>query len=131
MAAGQTDFYNFSAANVVATTTNETVVGNTRAISTAYAGQSIFVQCGFAIQTGAAATAIILRIRQGNGITGTAIYSQNSMSVAATTVYVVTFAGTDQLTFDVASWVYSITVQQISATGNANIANIWSAVTVG
>lgn len=131
MSAQQTDFYNFVAASVPVVTTSETVIGTTRAISTAFSGQQLFVQFGVTFLTGTGTTAVAFNIRQGNGTSGAIVYGSASLQMAATNRGAFAFATVDSLSGDVAGQIYSLTVTQTAATGNGSATNVWSAVTVG
>jgi len=114
--------------NVV--TTTETVALVTPPVSTTYSGDQIDIEGKINVTAGTSTTAVVLRVRRGNGITGTVV------GVAETDTEAAGASGSFPLQVvdtpgDVAGQVYSLTVQQTAATGNGTVNAAASCVTVG
>lgn len=114
--------------NVV--TTAETVALVTPPVSTTFAGDSIDIEGMVDLTAGTGTTAVTLRIRRGNGITGTVVGVAEPDTLAAGNSAALQFQGVDT-PGDVAGQVYSLTVQQTGATGNGTINGAASTVNVG
>lgn len=114
--------------NVV--TTTETVALVTPPVSTTWGGDQIDVEGEINITAGTGTTACVLRIRRGNGITGTVVRAADTDTIAAGSSESFLLQGIDT-PGDVAGQVYSLTVQQTAATANGTINGASVAVTVG
>lgn len=115
-------------ANVV--TTNETVAQVSPALSVTQDGDPIQVTGTVSFTTGTATTAVTVRCRRGNGITGTVVGTAEVDTLAAAVSAPISV---DFLDFPgaVAGQVYSITVQQTAATGNGTVNSAVTEWTVG
>lgn len=72
------------------------------------------------ITSGTGTTAFQARIRQGNGITGLPIYNSGNLSITAGNTGAAPLVGFDT-PGSVAGQQYSLTVQQVAATGNGTV----------
>lgn len=114
--------------NVV--TTTETVALVTPPVSTTFAGDQIDIEGKVNMLAGTGTTACVLRIRRGNGITGTVVGVAETDTLAAGSSESFPLQAVDT-PGDVAGQVYSLTIQQTAATGNGTVQSAASCVTVG
>lgn len=104
------------------TTTTELVV----AVVTVLSGSGdvgIWFSGDVKLTTGAGTTAVTIRLRQGNGISGTIIDSTAALPIGAavTTQAPFNLFDTSQWSSQAGGGVYSLTVQQTGATGNGTV----------
>ena len=114
--------------NVV--TTTETVALVTPPVSTTFGSDAIEIEGMVNLTAGTGTTAAVLRIRRGNGITGTVVRAADTDTIAAGSSESFLVQGVDT-PGDVAGQVYSITVQQTAASANGTINGASSCVAVG
>lgn len=111
-------------------TTTETVALVTPPVSTTYGSDAIEIEGKLNVTAGTGTTACVLRIRRGNGITGTIVGVAETDTLAAGSSESFPLEGVDT-PGDVAGQVYSLTVQQTAATGNGTVNSAASCVSVG
>lgn len=111
-------------------TTAETVALVTSRVSTTYESDPINIEGMVNVTGGTGTTACVIRIRRGNGTTGTVVRAADTDSIAAGNTESFPIQGVDT-PGDVAGQVYSLTVQQTAATGNGTVNGASSCVTVG
>lgn len=111
-------------------TTTETVALVTPPVSTTFAGDQIDIEGMINVTAGTGTTACTLRVRRGNGITGTVVRVADTDTLAAGSSESFPLQCVDT-PGDVAGQVYSLTVQQTGATANGTINGASSCVTVG
>lgn len=113
-----------SAATSIPTTT-ETVLATSPPLSSDGGSQTVIAQATAGFTVGTGTTSVTVRIRRGNGITGTVVASQAGIQVTAGNTVVVTISGQDN-PGEVADQVYSVTIQQAAA--SANGVNVLSSI---
>lgn len=111
-------------------TTTETVALVTPPVSTTFGSDAIEIEGMVNLTAGTGTTAAVLRIRRGNGITGTVVRAADTDTIAAGSSESFLVQGVDT-PGDVAGQVYSITVQQTAASANGTINGASSCVAVG
>lgn len=111
-------------------TTTETVALVTPPVSTTYSSDAIDIEGKINVTAGTGTTAVVLRIRRGNGITGTVVGVADTDTLAAGSSESFPLQGVDT-PGDVAGQVYSLTVQQTGATANGTVNSAASSVSVG
>lgn len=111
-------------------TTTETVALVTPPVSTTFGSDAIEIEGMVNLLAGTGTTAAVLRIRRGNGITGTVVRAADTDTIAAGSSESFLVQGVDT-PGDVAGQVYSITVQQTAASANGTINGASSCVSVG
>lgn len=111
-------------------TTTETVALVTPPVSTTFGSDAIEIEGMVNLTAGTGTTAAVLRIRRGNGITGTVVRAADTDTIAAGSSESFLVQGLDT-PGDVAGQVYSITVQQTAASANGTINGASSCVAVG
>lgn len=112
--------YDASATNIP--TTTETPIAETPVL---FSGEQsgVYIGGSFRLTPGTAATSVVVRVRQGTGITGTAVYTSPSITVVAADPISIAIDSMD-LTGVInspAGTAYTITVQQAAATGNGSV----------
>lgn len=115
-------------ANVTATTTAETAALTSDPISTPREGTAISISGEVNLTTGAAATDVTIRCRRGTGVAGAQVGESKVHRVGASLSAELAFGFVD-FPGDVAQQVYTITIQQTAATGDATVNNGY--VTIG
>lgn len=111
-------------------TTTETVALVTPPVSTTFGSDAIEIEGMVNLTAGTGTTAAVLRIRRGNGITGTVVRAADTDTIAAGSSESFLVQGVDT-PGDVAGQVYSITIQQTAASANGTINGASSCVAVG
>jgi len=106
--------------NVTLNTTTEGVIVVTPPISPSLDSAAIFIFWWFALNSGASVTACTPRVRRGNGIVGALVSQTNAIPCAAGALSLysgcfVDFPGI------IAGLQYSLTGQQVAATGNGTV----------
>ena len=116
--------------NATVVTTTETVVQLSPGFSTTYDGDAVMMTGTIDFTTGTGTTAVTVRCRRGNGITGTQVGVSEADTLAAG---VSSPIGFDFVDFPgaVAGQQYSITIQQTGATANGAVASAVTEYTVG
>lgn len=117
-------------ANVNVVNAVETVAQNSPAVSLTYDGDSVNVSGTVDITTGATTTAVVIRCRRGNGITGTVVGTSETDTLGAAVSAPISFDFLDN-PGAVAGQVYSITVQQTGGSSNGTVNSCVSAWTLG
>lgn len=109
-----------AASDVTLVTTAETVIATTvaRAVN-APGSQGQYIDGMINITPGTAATAVVIRVRAGNGLSGAVIGGPETHTVAAGANQSIPYAQIDGTT--VGQVQYTLTVQQTAATGNGSI----------
>jgi hypothetical protein len=112
----------FNATAVAIPTTTETPVAETPVL---FSGEQTGVYIGGSMRftPGTAATSVILRVRQGIGTGGTAIYTSPSLTVTAATPIdlALDMLDTTGVINSPAGTAYTITLQQAAATANGSV----------
>lgn len=98
----------------------ETAILVTPGVSTRYNGDQIQIDGTLDITAGTGTTAVTIRCRRGNGVTGAIVGAAEPDTLAAGASEAVPFTFTDQ-PGDVAGQVYTLTVQQTGGTGNGTV----------
>jgi len=138
MAASQTSYFNSKAGAVTITGTTETVAGTSRQVNSSYFGCQILVRFSGEIDLGADQNSAVVKIYRGATAAGTLLYTSGALSpgtiaAAPTVAAKFTFCAdvVDQPAGDIASQIYCVTVTQAGGTGNGQVINIASQITVG
>ena len=109
-------------------TTAETVAVNVPATPLALPGGSpaqVIVRGALNITTGAATTAVQVKLRVGqNNTTTNQVAQTEQIQVAASTLEEIPFHFTDLVPADLVASGYSITVTQVAATGNGTVTSV-------
>lgn len=117
----QTGFVTSAATNVP-TTTETAVLTITIPPEQNPTGQGVYLDANVIITTGAAATAVQCRIRQGNGVGGAVVGAMSQTQVAAATANEqASVVALDPTLSYPAGNTYTLTVQQVAATGNGTM----------
>lgn len=98
----------------------ETVIATLGGISTRNPGGSVILRGLVNIVAGVAATSVTLRLRRGNGTTGTQVGTSVAATVTAADSYVLTTEAVDT-PGDVADQQYSLTAQVTAATAVSTV----------
>jgi hypothetical protein len=106
--------------NTTVTTTTETVVATTPATNLTLDYQQVLLFWYFVFTTGAATTALTVRLRRGTTISGTLLNVATSTPVSASSAYYLSGCYTD-IPGIVAEQQWSITIQAAGATGNGTV----------
>lgn len=101
------------------TTTTELDCG-TVSTQTNPSGENVVICGTINVTAGAGTTAVVTRVRRGEGITGTVVGIAASHTLAAAAVGTVAFEAVDTAVPN-DNQVYSITIQQTGATGNGTV----------
>jgi hypothetical protein len=113
-------------------TTTETVVATVTVAATPNASARVKLHGALTITLGASTTAVTLRIRRGNGITGTVVGEANpdqiETAAGSTEDHDVTY---EDFPGEVAGQVYSLTVQQTAASANGSVLSAYIDAEVG
>ncbi len=111
-----------SAGNVTITTTTETVAISSNPMALERPGASFLIKAWAQVTTGTNIASMTARIRRGAAITGTLVNEANTITVgaAAGSNEVFTAWGMEQRA-DEGQVQYSLTLQQVTADGNATI----------
>lgn len=117
-------------ANTATVTTAETVVQLSPALSVTYDNDMVGVTGTVDFTTGTATTAVTVRCRRGNGITGTVVGTAEVDTLGAAVSAPISFDFLDT-PGAVAGQVYSITIQATAATGAGTINSCVASWTVG
>lgn len=92
-------------------------------------GQGIYLDVNAVLTTGAAATAVVLRLRQGNGVGGAIVGQPCQTQVAAAQANAIASAAAlDPQTSYPAGNTYTVTAQQVGATGNGTMQQVTASV---
>jgi len=110
---------NTSGTNVTLTTTSETSIISSGAVTLPRANGIVVVIAWAQLTTGAATTTVTPRIRQGTATTGTLVGEANAVTIgaAAGSTEVFTIFVSEERS-NVANVQYNLTLQQAAATGN-------------
>lgn len=93
------------------------------------AGQGIYIDVNAVLTSGAAATAVQVRIRQGTGTGGAVVGVMAQTQVAASTANEnASAAAVDPTTVYPAGNTYTVTVQQVAATGNGTMQQVTASI---
>lgn len=114
--------------NVV--TTNETVAHTSLPVSQSVDGEAVTIEGSVRLLTGTNTTAVTVRIREGNGITGTVVGETIPVTVGAAINDPIPFGFTYNPA-SIAGMVYSVTVQQTGASANGTVTSANMTVTTG
>lgn len=107
--------------SVAPVTTAETVVGTiTIPPLNQPGGDGVLISGIVTGTTGAGTTAIVVRVRQGNGLAGAILPNSTTVQVGASLNTSAPFACLDPVTSYPAGNTYTVTVQQTGATGNGS-----------
>ena len=88
-------------------------------------GQGIYIDVNCVVTTGAATTALQIRVRQGSGVGGAIVGVMAQTQVAAATANEQAGAGVlDPTLIYPAGNTYTVTVQQVAATGNGTMLSV-------
>lgn len=101
------------------TTTTELDAG-TASTQTNPVGENVVICGAINVTTGAATTAVTVRVRRGEGITGTVVGIAAVHTLAAAAVASIPFEAVDTAVPN-DNQVYSVTIQQTAATGNGTV----------
>jgi len=102
------------------TTTTELAVGTSPGLSSDYPGRTFRITAALKVTTGLGATGLIIRVRRGSGTGGALVGDATTVTAAASTTYDVAHEVEDS-PGDVAGQQYTVTVQQVGATGNGTM----------
>lgn len=116
--------------DVAVVTTNETVALVSSPVSQSVDGEAVSIEGRVSLLTGTGTTAVTLRIREGNGITGTVVGETIPVTVGAAINQPIPFGFTYNPA-SIAGMVYSVTVQQTAASANGNVTSASMTVTTG
>lgn len=120
MAQGHLDSVNIAAAQTITTTTELVVaVLSPGPARLQPVGEGLCISGYVNVTQGTNGTAVVTRVREGVGITGTVVGAANSSPLAAAVVGSVPFGGVDAAVLD--NQQYSITVQLTAATANGTV----------
>lgn len=110
-----------TASAVTVTTTSETAAVVTPAlpVSPPGAATGIVIRGNINFTAGTGATFVTIRVRQGSGTGGTAVYTGTPVTVVAAAVYDLAFEAID--TSLVPASQYTVTVTQTAASGNGTV----------
>jgi hypothetical protein len=101
------------------TTTETTALSTPGQPFNAPGAAGVLVQASVTGATGAAATSVQIRVRQGSGTSGNVVGLVNQVGVSASSFYQGSVSVLD--TSPPSPLVYTVTVQQVSATGNGTV----------
>jgi hypothetical protein len=117
------------AATSLVTTTETAVLTFTIPPENQPSGQGIYIDANVILTTGAATTAVQVRIRQGSGVAGAVVGVMEQTQVAAATANEgASCAAVDPTLVYPAGNTYTVTVQQVAATGNGTMAQALASV---
>jgi hypothetical protein len=118
-----------SAATSLVTTAETAVLTFTTAPENQPTGQGLYIDANCIVTTGAAATALQVRVRQGAGTAGAIVgVVAQSQCAASTADELASCAALDPTTNYPAGNTYTVTVQQVAATGNGTMAQVTASV---
>src|SRR5580704_1637850 len=118
-----------SAATSLVTTAETAVLTFTTAPEQQPSGQGLYIDANCIVTTGAATTAIQVRIRQGSGVAGALVgVMAQSQAAASTANEEASCAALDPVTSYPAGNTYTVTVQQVAATGNGAMVQVTASV---
>jgi hypothetical protein len=121
--------FSSSVATSLVTTAETAVLTFTTAPEQQPTGQGLYIDVNAVVNTGAAATAVQVRIRQGAGTAGALVGVVAQTQVAASTANEIAgCAAVDPQTSYPAGNTYTVTVQQVAATGNGTMAQVTASV---
>jgi hypothetical protein len=121
--------FSSAAATSLVTTAETAVLTFTTAPEQQPTGQGIYIDANAVLTTGAAATAVQVRIRQGVGTGGALVGVVAQTQVAAATANEIAgCAAVDPVTTYPNGNTYTVTVQQVGATGNGTMAQVTASV---
>lgn len=117
-------------ADTTVVTTAETAAITSEGVSTAVGGEEITISGVINITTGVATTQVVVRVRRGTTVAGTAIGETEPQTIAAAATGNIFFEFVDT-PGEVAGQQYTATVVQTAATGNGTINNAAITIMVG
>lgn len=123
-------YSNSTITDVPVVTTNETVALVSVGVSQSVDGESVTIEGSVRLLTGTGTTAVTLRVREGNGITGTVVGETIPLTVGAAINQPIPFGFTYNPA-SIANMLYSVTVQQTAASANGTVTSASMAVSVG
>jgi hypothetical protein len=116
--------------DVPVVTTNETVAMVSDSVSQSIDGERVSVDGRVGLLTGTNTTAVTVRVREGNGITGTIIGETLPYTIGAAVDVQIPYGFTYNPA-SIAGMVYSVTVQQTAASANGTVKSVSMAVALG
>jgi len=121
--------FNVATAAVTLTTTTEAVVITAPAVTVARPNAEVCIVAYAELTTGADTTAVVARIRRGASVSGTLVSEENEQNVKAAAASIEPFTSmVCEPRSGVDSVIYSLTLDQVGATGNGS--SIYAAILV-
>lgn len=128
MPAPQTKYANFSAAGLATANAAETIIAQTKAVSSIYAASSFAMLFVCVFTVGASTTNVIMTIKR-DSLTGTVVWGSKTMSFTAGQTVSFTAGCVDAPSFESTGQIWVLTAIQTSGTAAGQSSNVYTEVT--